>query len=63
MVVILQNILDSNRGAKQRDPISAYLFILTSEILFTFIKFNKNIDGIFLMINTYILPMLTICSF
>ena len=33
------------RGARQEDPISAYLFILALEILI-FIKFNKNTDGI-----------------
>ena len=34
------------RGARQGYPISANFFILASEILFIFIKFNKNIDGI-----------------
>ena len=28
------------RGARQRDPISAYLFILALEILFIFIKLS-----------------------
>ena len=34
------------RGARQGYPISANFFILALEILFIFIKFNKNIDGI-----------------
>ena len=32
------------RGARQGDLISAYLFILPLEILLIFIKFNKKID-------------------
>ena len=34
------------RGARQGDQTSAYLFILALDVLFIFIKFNKNIDGI-----------------
>ena len=34
------------RGARQGDPISAYLFILALKILFTLIKNNENIQGI-----------------
>ena len=34
------------KGAKQGDPVSVYLFILGLEILFKFIKNNKNIKGI-----------------
>ena len=46
------------KGTRQRDPISAYLFILVLEIAIIFIKENKNIKGlIFLTIYSYILLM------
>ena len=34
------------KGARQGDPIPAYLFILVLEIIFIFIRENKNIEGI-----------------
>ena len=34
------------RGARQCDPISAYLFVLALELFFILIKSNKNIHGI-----------------
>ena len=35
-----------NRGAHQGDPISAYLFILVMEVLFTLIKNNEKVQGL-----------------
>ena len=40
--------------ARKGDPISAYLFILALEILFIFIKFDKNIDGIGIFNHEYL---------
>ena len=34
------------KGAQQVDPISAYLFIIALEVLFTLIKSRNNINGI-----------------
>ena len=46
------------KGTRQRDPVSAYLFILVLEIAIIVIKENKNIKGlIFLTIYSYILLM------
>ena len=42
------------KGTRQRDPISAYLFILVLEIANTFIKENKNIKGINVFDNIFL---------
>lgn len=42
----LSNRFSIGRGARQGDPISAYLFILCGEILSILIKLNKNVRGI-----------------
>ena len=42
------------KGAQQRDPISAYLFILCFEIVFILIKTNKRVKGINIFKHTYL---------
>ena len=41
------------KGTRQGDPISAYLFILVLEIVFIFNKENKNIKGINIFDNIF----------
>ena len=43
-----------NRGARQGDPISAYLFILAFEILFLLIKENPHIKGLNIFDHCYL---------
>ena len=42
------------KGARQGDPISAYLFILCLEIMFILIKANKRVKGINIFEHTYL---------
>ena len=41
------------RETRQRDPLSAYFFILRLEVVFTFIYANHNIEGLQFIAITY----------
>ena len=52
---ILSSFFNTERGCKQEDPISPYIFILCAEILALKIKQNEKIKGIKINNNDFIL--------
>ena len=52
-----------DKGTRQCDPISAYLFIVVLEIVFNLIKQNKNIHGLASFHRTFFVNSLILPSF
>ena len=46
--------LNSEKGARQGNPVLAYLFILAVEVLFVFIKSNEMIKGTKIFIHAFL---------
>ena len=52
-----------DKGTRQCDPVSAYLFIVVLEIVFNLIKQNKNIHGLASFHRTFFVNSLILPSF